>query len=283
MTPFRILVSDHLHPDGWQILHQASDVIASGPYATRHQILQAIQEADALIVRSTTQVDAELMQAAAHLKVVARAGAQLNNVDLETAMRLGVMVINAPDANVTAVAEHTFAMLLALARRIPQSVQAVQRGEWPRHETLGFQLSGKLFGIVGFGRLGRQVALRAQAFGMKVLAYDPYVDLASAHAQGVEIVNMAELLQRADIVSLHTAYTSQTHHLMEAGAFRQMKPGAVLVKGTHAGPGGEPDLPSAVGNKHLRGAAPTSSPADPTAAEQPRPTPHRLSGPARPN
>jgi D-3-phosphoglycerate dehydrogenase len=268
-TPFCILVSDHLHPDGWQVLHQASDVIASGPYATRRQILQAIQEADALIVRSTTQVDAELMQAAAHLKVVARAGAQLNNVDLETAMRLGVMVINAPDANVTAVAEHTFAMLLALARRIPQSVQAVQRGEWPRHETLGFQLSGKLFGIVGFGRLGRQVALRAQAFGMKVLAYDPYVDLASAHAQGVEIVNMAELLQRADIVSLHTAYTSQTHHLMEGGAFRQMKPGAVFVNVTHAGLVDETALLEALESKHLSGAAIDTLAEEPPAADHP--------------
>ncbi len=224
--PFQILVSDHLHTDGWRVLQATAGVTARGPYATRQQVLQAVADADALIVRSTTRVDAELMQTATRLKVIARAGAQLNNVDLDTATRLGIMVINVPNANVTAVAEHTFAMLLALARQIPQSVQALQQGKWPRHETLGFQLSGRLLGIVGFGHLGREVALRAQAFGMKVLAYDPYVDLASAHAQGVEIVNLAELLQRADIVSLHTAHTPQTHHLMEASAFQQMKPGA---------------------------------------------------------
>jgi D-3-phosphoglycerate dehydrogenase len=268
--PFHILVSDHLHEDGWHILHATPGVTASGPYATRQQVLEAIQEADALIVRSTTQVDAEMMQAAARLKVIARAGAQLNNVDLDRATRLGIMVINAPNANITAVAEHTFAMLLALARQIPQSVQAVQHGKWPRHETLGFQLSGKQFGIVGFGRLGREVALRAQAFGMKVLAYDPYVDLASAHAQGVEIVNLSELLQRADIVSLHTAYTPQTHHLMDTGAFTQMKPGAVFVNVTHAGLVDEEALLKALEDGSLGGAAID------TFQEEPPPVDHPL-------
>jgi D-3-phosphoglycerate dehydrogenase / 2-oxoglutarate reductase len=253
--PFRILISDHLHPDGWRVLDATPEVTSSGPYTTRQEVLQAIRDADALIVRSTTRVDAELMQAAPGLKVIARAGAQLNNVDLDTATRLGIMVINAPTANITAVAEHTFAMLLALARQIPQSVQAVQRGEWPRHETLGFQLSGKLLGIVGFGRLGREVALRAQAFGMKVLAYDPYVDLAAARAQGVEIVNLDELLQRADIVSLHTAYTPQTHHLMDASAFQQMKPGGVFINVTHAGLMDESALLNALENGQLSGAA----------------------------
>jgi D-3-phosphoglycerate dehydrogenase / 2-oxoglutarate reductase len=268
--PFQILISDHLHSDGWRALQATADVTVMGPYPTRPQVLEAVAEADALIVRSTTQADAELMKTARRLKVIARAGAQLNNVDLVTATRLGIMVINAPDANVTAVAEHTFAMLLALARQIPASVQALQQGKWPRHETLGFQLSGKLLGIVGFGRLGREVALRAQAFGMKVLAYDPYVDLASAHAQGVEIVNLDELLQRVDIVSLHTAYTPQTHHLMEANAFRQMKPGAVLVNVTHAGLVDENALVQALEDGHLGGAAID------TFSEEPPPGDHPL-------
>jgi D-3-phosphoglycerate dehydrogenase len=266
---FHILVSDHLHPDGWRVLHTTPGVTTSGPYSTRQEVLQAVVDADALIVRSTTQVDAELMQTAARLKVIARAGAQLNNVDLDTATRLGIMIINAPDANITAVAEHTFALLLALARQIPQSVQAIQHGKWPRHETLGFQLSGKLLGIVGFGRLGREVALRAQAFGMKVLAYDPYVDLASAHAQGIEIVNLGELLQRADIVSLHTAYTPQTHHLMEDGAFRQMKPGAIFVNVTHAGLVDENALIKAIETGPLAGAAIDTLTEEPPPADHP--------------
>ena len=266
---FCILVSDHLHPDGWNILHETPDVTHLGPYTSRQEVLQAIQDADALIVRSTTQVDAELMRAARRLKVIARAGAQLNNVDLDMATSLGIMVINAPNANLISVAEHTFAMLLALARQIPGSVLAVQQGAWPRHQTLGFQLSGKLLGIVGFGRLGRQVTQRAQAFGMKVLAYDPYVDLASAHAQGVEIVNLDELLQRADIVSLHTAYTPQTHHLMDTAAFQQMKPGAVFVNVTHAGLVDEGALLKALESGHLGGAAIDTLSDEPPAADHP--------------
>jgi D-3-phosphoglycerate dehydrogenase len=267
---FCILVSDHLHSDGWKILQETPNVTTTGPYTSRQEVLEAIQDSDALIVRSTTQVDSELMQTARRLKVIARAGAQLNNVDLDTATRLGIMVINAPNANLTAVAEHTFAMLLALARQIPQSVLAVRQGEWPRHETLGFQLSGKILGIVGFGRLGREVAQRAQAFGMKVLAYDPYVDLASAHAQGVEIVNLGELLQRADILSLHTAYTPQTHHLMDASAFQQMKPGAIFVNVTHAGLVDEAALLQALQSGHLAGAAVD------TLSEEPPPADHPL-------
>jgi D-3-phosphoglycerate dehydrogenase len=266
---FCILVSDHLHPEGWKILNETPDATTSGPYASRPEVLQTIRDADALIVRSTTQVDAELMRAARRLKVIARAGAQLNNVDLDTATRLGIMVINAPNANLTAVAEHTFAMLLALARQIPQSVLAVQQGKWPRHETLGFQLSGKLLGIVGFGRLGREVAQRAQAFGMKVLAYDPYVDLASAHAQGVEIVNLDELLQRADILSLHTAYTAQTHHLMDTSAFQQMKPGAVFINVTHAGLVDESALLKALESGQLGGAAIDTLSDEPPPADHP--------------
>jgi D-3-phosphoglycerate dehydrogenase / 2-oxoglutarate reductase len=267
---FRILVSDHLHPDGWNILQETPDTTTRGPYTSRQEVLQAIQDADALIVRSTTQVDVELMQAARRLKVIARAGAQLDNVDLDTATRLGIMVINAPNANLVAVAEHTFALLLALARQIPQSALAVKQGEWPRHETLGFQLSGKLLGIVGFGRLGREVAQRAQAFGMKVLAYDPYIDLAFAHAQGVEIVNLGELLQRADILSLHTAYTPQTHHLMDTSAFQQMKPGAIFVNVTHAGLVDEGALLQALQSGHLGGAAID------TLNEEPPPADHLL-------
>jgi D-3-phosphoglycerate dehydrogenase len=266
---FCILVSDHLHPDGWRILQQAPDATTLGPYTSRPEVLRAVRDADALIVRSTTRVDAELMQAAGRLKVIARAGAQLDNVDLDAATRLGIMVINAPNANLTAVAEHTFATLLALARQIPGSVLAVQQGAWPRHQTLGFQLSGKILGIVGFGRLGREVTQRAQAFGMKVLAYDPYVDLASAHAQGVEIVNLDELLQRADIVSLHTAYTPQTHHLMDANAFRQMKPGAVFVNVTHAGLVDEDALRNALESGHLGGAAIDTLSLEPPPADHP--------------
>ena len=186
---------------------------------------------------------------------MARAGARLDNVDIDEATRRGIMAINVPSANVVAVAEHTFAMLLALARQIPEGYKAVLAGEWPRHEILGFQLEGKLLGIIGFGRIGREVAIRAKAFGMHVLVYAPHVDLAYAREQGVEVVGFAELLERSDIISLHTALTEQTRGMMNAAAFAQMKEGAYLVNCTNADLIDENALLEALDSGHLAGAA----------------------------
>jgi D-3-phosphoglycerate dehydrogenase len=270
MGQFCVVVSDHLHPSGWGALAQAEDVALAGPFAGRDELLAALAGADGLIVRSRTQVDAELLAAAPRLKAVARAGAHLGNIDIEAATRLGIMVINAPEANLVAVTEHTFAMLLALARGIPAGDQAVRSGQWPRHAMLGFQLHGKQLGVIGFGRLGREVAARAQAFGMRVLAYDPYIDLAFARARGVEMVNFAELLARADIVSLHTAYTPQTQHMLGAAEFAQMKRGAYLVNCAHAGLVDEAALAEALDSGQLAGAAID------TFAEEPPPLDHPL-------
>lgn len=254
-TPFNILVSDHLHEAGWELLLQAGDAHPSGPYSSREQLLAAVSEAHALIVRSTTQVDSELLEAAPDLKVIARAGAQLDNVDIDAATRLGILVIHAPDANVTAVAEHTLAMMLAFARDLPRGYNAVKAGKWPRHTMLGFQLSEKTLGIIGFGRLGREVAARAQAFGMQVLAYDPFIDLSFAHQHGVEIVNFNELLERADILSLHTSLNDQTRGMLNRAAFARMKTGAILINCAHGGLVDEIALLEALEQEKLGGAA----------------------------
>jgi len=269
-SEFHVIISDHLHPSGWQALLQTGGMRTSGPFASRQEVLRAVADADALIIRSATIVDEELLNAAPRLKVLARAGAQLDNIDIEAATRLGIMVINVPYANVIAVVEHTFAMLLALARQIPVGMNALREGKWLRHELLGFQLHGKQLGIVGFGRLGKEVALRAQAFGMNVLAYDPYVDLAFAHAQGIEVVNFSELLARADVLSLHTAYTPLTRELMNAQAFQQMKKGAYFINCVHAGLVNETDLLEALECGHLAGAALD------TLAQEPPPADHPL-------
>jgi len=253
--PLHILVTDHLHPAGWDLLRQADGVITSGPFNTRAALLQAIPKADAIIIRSGTRVDAQLLKVASHLKVIARAGARLDNVDIDTATHRGIMVINTADTNVPAVAEHTFAMLLALARDIPAGYVAMQRGEWPRHNMQGFLLSGKTLGIVGFGRLGRAVAAYAQAFKMQVLVYDPYIDLFFAQEQGVEVVNFPELLARSDIVTLHTTHSSHTHALMDAEAFASMKPNSYLLNCTHAGLVDEAALLNALQVGPLAGAA----------------------------
>jgi D-3-phosphoglycerate dehydrogenase len=253
--PLRLLISDHLPPSGWDALRANPDVTASGPCASRAETLAALPSADALIVRSTTRVDAELLDAAPNLRAVARAGAPLDNVDLDEATRRGVMVIHVPDASRFAVTEHTFGMLLALARHIPQGYAAVQAGGWPRHELMGFELHGRTLGLLGFGRLGREVAARALAFGMRVLAYDPYVDLSFARERGVEMVGFDELLARADVLAPLTPLNDQTRRLLNAAAFRRMKPSAVLVNAVHAGLVDEAALLEALDQGLLSGAA----------------------------
>jgi len=253
--PFHILVTDHLNAAGWDALRQADDVIVSGPLDSIKKLLAGVGDVDAIIIRSGTRVDAQLLDAAPRLKVIARAGARLDNVDIDAATHRGIMVINTADTNVLAVAEHTFAMLLALARDIPAGNLAVRKGGWPRYKMEGFLLSGKTLGIVGFGRLGRAVAAYAQAFKMHVLVYDPYIDLSFAREQGVEIANFPELLARADIVSLHTTHTSHTHALMDAEAFAGMKANSYLVNCTHAGLVDEAALVNALDNGPLAGAA----------------------------
>ncbi|HLF90020.1 MAG TPA: phosphoglycerate dehydrogenase [Anaerolineales bacterium] len=252
---FHILISDHLHPAGWNVLRASPEIVTSGPFTSRAQILSALPQADALIIRSSTFVDQELLDAAPRLKVIARAGARLDNVDLDAATRRGILVLNAPDANLFAVAEHTFALLLALARHIPQGHNAVHAGRWPRHDMLGFQLHGKILGILGFGRLGREIATRAQAFGMTVLAYDPYADLSFARERGVEITGFPELLARADVLVLATIPKLQDPPLLNAEAFKGIKPGAYLLNAAEAGLVDERALLEALDGGTLAGAA----------------------------
>ncbi len=264
-----LLISDHLHPAGWDLLRADPTLTLSGPFTLRAQTLAALPTADALIIRSSTLVDEDLLHAAPHLKVIARAGSRLDNVDLDAATRRGILVLNAPEANLLAIAEHTFALLLALARHIPQGHNAVHAGRWPRHDLLGFQLHGKTMGILGFGRLGREIAARARAFGMTVLAYDPspnfgagpYADLSFARERDVEITGFSELLARADILVLATTPTATRFDptpedpLLSAEAFARLKPGAILINATHAGLVDERALLAALDAGTLAGAA----------------------------
>ena len=228
-TPYKIVVADPLHSIGWDLLNDANDISICGPYDCRDDLRSVLAEADGLLICSDTTVDAELLTAASRLKVVARAGSRLDNVDLDEATRRGIFVIHVPDANVLAVVEYTFLLMLILVRKFSPDSKGVQCGVGD----LGSQLAGKNLGIIGFGRQGREVASRAHQFSMHVLAYDPYIDLSFARERGVEIVNLPELLARADIISLHTDYTNQTHHLIDGSAFSQMKPDAFLVNCVH--------------------------------------------------
>ena len=233
--PLRIVVAEHLPEEGWSALRAAPAVEIDGPHRSRAALLAALPEADGLLLRGGTVVDATLLDAAPRLRAVARAGARLEQVDIAECTRRGILVLHVPHANVHAVAEHTFGMLLAAARHIPEGAAAIARGEFPRHELLGTQLHGKTMGLIGFGRLGRAVAARAAAFGLRVLVYDPYIDLSFAHERGVEVRALEELLPRVDILSLHTVLTHRTERLIDAEALGRLKPGAILVNCTHAG------------------------------------------------
>jgi D-3-phosphoglycerate dehydrogenase len=250
-SPFRIVVADPLHPSGWEILKTAPDVVVDGPYDCQDDLQGALADADALLICSETNVDAKLLADAPNLKMVARAGARLDNVDIDEATRRGIFVIHVPDANVFAVVEYTFLLMLVLTRKFTFGVKGAQCDD----DDLGFQLAGKTVGIIGFGRHGREVAARAQAFGMHVLAYDPYIDLSFARERRVEIVDFPELLSRADILTLHTAYTAQTHHILNTAAFRQMKPGAYLINCVHHGLVDESALLDALDRGILSGTA----------------------------
>lgn len=265
-----ILITDHLPDSGWDALSNAADITTAGPFASRAALIAELPQADALIIRSATVVDAALLDAAPKLKVIARAGARLNNIPIDEATRRGIMVINVPSANVFAVVEHAFGLLLALARSTVDSANALRAGGWPRHETVGFQLHGKALGVIGFGRLGREAAVRAQAFGMLVLVYDPNIDVSIARAQGVEIVGYDELLRRADVIMPMTVPTDSAEPILNAEALALVKPSAILVNVIHADLVDEQALLTALETGALQGAALD------TFAKEPPPAAHPL-------
>ena len=250
-----ILISDHLPDSGREALRLAPDVTTAGPFPSRAALLAALPEAGALIVTSATTVDAELFDHAPRLKAVARAGAQLDNVDLDAATRRGIMVLHVPDANLYAVVEHAFGLLLALARRTITGAIELQAGRWRRHDLVGRQLHGLTLGVIGLGRLGHEAVARARAFGMHALAYDPYTDLAFVREAGAEVVGLDELLHRSDVILPLTAHTDGTHHLLNEAAFAKVKPGALLVNVVHAGLIDEAALCKALDEGRLDGAA----------------------------
>lgn len=221
----------------------------------RDQVLEAIAGHEALIVRSATRVDDELLARGSRLKVVGRAGAGLDNIDVEAATRRGVLVMNTPGANATATAEHTWALLLALARRLPAAERSLRSGQWERSRFVGVQLAGKTIGLIGLGRVGREVARRARGFGMTVLACDPYLAADAAAELEVELADLDDLLARSDVISLHAALTDETHGLLDAARLARVKPGALLVNCARGGLVDEAAVADALDQGRLAGAA----------------------------
>ena len=206
----RILVADRIAQEGIDLLHQelpeAQIDIQTG--LTPEQLLARIGEYAALIVRSETQVTADILAAAQHLKIVGRAGVGVDNIDIDAATRLGIMVVNSPTGNIIAAAEHTIAMLMALARHVPSANSSMKAGKWEKSRFLGVEVRNKTLGIIGLGKVGKEVAQRAQGLAMQVIAFDPYVSQEHASQLGITMLSLEELLQQADFVTLHTSLTS---------------------------------------------------------------------------
>ncbi|MET0832699.1 MAG: phosphoglycerate dehydrogenase, partial [Actinomycetota bacterium] len=250
----RVLIAEPLADAGVELLRSAHEVDARTAM-THEELLSAVVGVDALVVRSATRVDAEVLETGRDLKVVGRAGIGLDNVDLAAATRLGIMVVNAPQSNVISAAEHTVALILAQARNIPQAHAALREGHWERNRFQGAELYGKTLGIVGLGRVGALVAQRCNAFGMRLLAYDPFVSRERAAQMGVELASLAEVLGRADIITIHLPKTPETTGLIGEAELAATKRGARLVNTARGGIVDEAALAKAVGDRQLAGAA----------------------------
>jgi len=222
----KIVVADKISERGFALLREAGwDVVSPAAGA----LAQELATADGLVVRSATKVTAELLEQAPKLRVVGRAGVGVDNIDVEAATHRGILVMNTPGGNAVSVAEHTFALMLAMARSVPQSNASIHAGRWEKSGAAGTELRGKTLGLVGLGRVGTEVARRARALEMKVLAHDPYVTAAAAREVEVELLPLDELMKCADVISLHTSLSPATEKMLGAAAFAKMKRGARLV------------------------------------------------------
>ncbi|HSB36290.1 MAG TPA: phosphoglycerate dehydrogenase [Thermoanaerobaculia bacterium] len=251
----RVLVAEPLSQTGLAVLATAGLAADVRTDLSREALVAAIGDYDALVVRSATKVDRELLTAGKKLRVVGRAGVGLDNVDVKAATERGILVVNAPSGNVVSAAEHAVALLLALLHRIPEAQVSLKSGEWKRTKFVGTELQGKTVGLVGVGQVGSRVATRLKPFGVKLLAYDPYVTPERAEELGVTPVTLEALLAEADVVSLHTSVTPETTGLLNEARLGLMKAGAFLVNCARGALVDEAALVKALDAGKLAGAA----------------------------
>ncbi|MGO9590774.1 MAG: phosphoglycerate dehydrogenase [Candidatus Acidiferrales bacterium] len=248
----KIIVADKISERGIALLRDAGWNVVMPTAAT---LPSEIADADALVVRSATKVTAALLEKAGRLRAIGRAGVGVDNVDVDAATRRGVLVMNTPGGNSVSVAEHTLALMLGLARAVPQANASIHAGKWEKSAFSGTEMRGKTIGLVGLGRVGTEVARRARALEMKVLAHDPYVTPAAAAEVEVELVALDDLLRRSDVISLHTSLSAQTEKLIDAAAIAKMKKGVRLINCARGELIDEAALAEALKSGHVAGAA----------------------------
>jgi D-3-phosphoglycerate dehydrogenase len=250
-----VLVSDKLAEEGLAVLQQAADVeLVVKTSLTPEQLRDEIRDAHALLVRSATTVTAEVIRWGSKLMAIGRAGVGVDNIDVEAATRRGIVVCNSPEGNTAAAAEHTWALMLSVARSIPMADASVKAGEWKRSAFVGIELLNKTLGVIGLGKIGSEVALRAKAFGMKVIGCDPFVSAERAERLGVEMVKLDELLARSDFITIHVPLTKDTRGAINAESLRKTKRGLCVINCSRGGVVDEAALAEAIKEGHVAGA-----------------------------
>jgi D-3-phosphoglycerate dehydrogenase / 2-oxoglutarate reductase len=250
-----VVVADRVANAGLDLLQRAEGIDVISVVGNGDALRRVLPRAHALLVRSDTLVTADLIELAPDLRVIGRAGAGVDNIDIPAATKRGIAVLNAPGANTISAAEHTLALLFALVRRVPWAAESMREGAWDRKSFAGMELRGKVLGVVGLGRIGAHVARVARALGMTVVAHDPYLPAKRAEDMGVALHPLDELLAAADVVTLHLPLTDTTRHLLDAGRLARMKHGAVLVNAARGELVDEAALVEAVKSGRLGGAA----------------------------
>lgn len=255
MSKLRVLISDPMSSQAVDVFEQRDIEVVQTGKMSEAELLDIIPEFDGLAVRSATKVNANVLAAATKLKVVGRAGIGVDNIDVPTCTEKGIVVMNTPMGNAITTAEHALAMMFSLARHIPQANQTTHEGAWAKSKYMGVELTGKLLGIIGAGNIGSIVANKAIGFGMKVQAYDPYLTEERANNLGIKKVELDELIQSSDVISLHVPKTADTTNIISATAINQMKKGALLVNCARGGLVDEAALRVALESGHIKGAA----------------------------
>ncbi|VBB09842.1 d-isomer specific 2-hydroxyacid dehydrogenases signature 3 [Lucifera butyrica] len=250
----KVLVSDPVSQAGVDILRQEFTVDVRAKLSAE-ELLRVIPDYDALVVRSETKVTKAVIEAAVNLKIIGRAGVGVDNIDVEAATQKGIIVVNAPEGNTVAATEHTMAMMLALARNVPQAHASMKQKEWQRGKFIGVEMRGKVLGILGLGRIGTGVAKRALAMEMDVIAYDPFIGTGHAKALGIELAETEEIFSKADFITLHLPLTPETRNLINRDTFARMKKGVRIINCARGGIINEADLTEAIKAGIVAGAA----------------------------
>lgn len=267
---FHVLVPDNVDQKAIDILKNTDGITVTAPgKMERADLLNSIGAADAIIIRSGVTADAELLDKASNLKAIARAGVGVDNVDLAKASANNVVVMNTPGGNTISTAEHTFGLMIALSRHIPQGHQSLVEGRWDRKKFVGVELKGKTLGIIGLGRIGQAIATRAQAFDMTVIAYDPYLPADVAAGINVELMSLDEVYAQADYLSLHAMVTDETKNMINAEAIAKMKDGVRIINAARGALIHSADLAAAIQSGKVAGAALDVYEVEPPPADHP--------------